>query len=178
MIHHVRHASFICVKYLFFSLLTYRRDCALVLRLTCCTPNWIFVVETTFVAVCVAVSQNAYCSRHVTLDLSVSQQCVGFIVCCGDKVCCSVCCSEKCVLHSACDSSSLSVLQRFAVSCSTLRHVAVWCSALQLAGDSRSLSITIICRRGYRDFARLLGELWWPKKWGAMRGKKFTEIEK
>jgi len=25
---------------------------------------------------------------------------------------------------------------------------------------------------GYRDSARLLGESWWPKKWGAIRGKK------
>jgi len=153
------------VKYLFFPLLTYRLDCALVLCLTCCTPNEFFVAETTFDAVCVAVSPNACCSRHVTPDLSVSQQYVGFIqvVCCGDKVCCSVfcsvCCSDRFVLHSACDSSSLSVLHRFAVCCSTLRHVAVWCSALQSAGDSKSLSITTMCRRGYWDLARLLGEL-------------------
>jgi len=27
--------------------------------------------------------------------------------------------------------------------------------------------------RGYLDSARLLGESWWSKKWGAIRGKKF-----
>jgi len=29
--------------------------------------------------------------------------------------------------------------------------------------------------RGYRDLARLLGKSWWPKKWGAIRGKNMHE---
>jgi len=31
---------------------------------------------------------------------------------------------------------------------------------------------------GYRDLARLLGESWWSKKWGAIGEKNCTEIEK
>jgi len=31
------------------------------------------------------------------------------------------------------------------------------------------------CRGGYRDSARLLGESWWTKKWGAIRGKKLLQ---